>query len=168
MRLIRQPTKHSVNPLNSNGFQFNILKIPEVSYFSQSVQLPDISLPSVTVASSSVAVHLTGDTPEFGQFTLTFMVDEDMSNYLAIYYWMIGSSFVDIMPEGFTGMTKLEEYSDATLHVLDSSNNIVRVFEFHDLRPNSLGGFAFETTNPETTYITCTATFDYTYFKPIL
>ena len=40
----------NIIPLSPNGFMFSILKLPELSYFSQEVSVPSLSLPIVEVA----------------------------------------------------------------------------------------------------------------------
>ncbi len=161
-----KPTQSAINPLSSNGFQFIIQKAPELNYFSQSVELPGISLPSAVMPTPKVPIPLIGETPHFDPFNLTFLVDSDLTNYLAMYKWILGSSFTEILPsELFEQFTNLDHYSDGTLHVLSSSNNIIRTFEFIDLHPVSLSGIQFITTSTDDEYISCTVTFDYSYFR---
>jgi len=38
------PIPSNINPLSPNGFLFNILKLPNLSFFCQSVNLPGITL----------------------------------------------------------------------------------------------------------------------------
>jgi hypothetical protein len=160
------PTQNVVNPLSSNGFQFTLQKAPELLYFSQSVELPGISLPSAVMNTPKVNVPLVGDTPTFDSFNLEFMVDADLTNYLAMYKWIMGSTFNEILPpELTTKFSHLDHYSDATLLVLSPSNNVIRTFEFIDLHPVSVSGLTFLTTSSDDEYITCTVTFDYTFFR---
>jgi hypothetical protein len=166
MALLPTPTLHNVNPLASNGFQFTINKIPEISYFSTNVNLPDISLPAIEASNSFSKIYETGDTLDYSDFTVNFIVDEDLGNYLAIYKWMVGLGF----PENYTQFNNvqlddpLNESSDGALHILSSSNNIIRTILFHDMRPVFLGGWEMNTTSTDVEYITCSATFRYHIF----
>jgi hypothetical protein len=156
-----------MNGLQNNGFQFTINKLPEISYFSQTVILPDISLPAIEASTPYSKIYETGDTLEYSDFTVNFIVDEDLSNYLAIFNWMTGMGF----PE-FNGQYNkviqgdpLNESSDGALHILSSSNNVIKTIYFHDMKPTFLGGWEMNTTSTDVEYITCSATFRYHIFK---
>ena len=167
MKFLTVPNPHNINPLANNGFQFTINKLPEISYFSTSVSLPDISLPAVESASSFSHIFETGDTLDYSDFTVEFIVNEDMSNYLAIYNWITGLGFPENYDE-FNNVVKgdpLNESSDGAVHILSSSNNVIRTILFYDMRPVSLGGWSMNSTSDDVEYITCSATFRYHIFK---
>jgi hypothetical protein len=146
---------------------FNIQKIPEVTYFCQEVELPSVSLPSSGIQTPLSTFYLSGTNLEYTDLTISFMVDEDMSNYIAIYKWMVGLGFPEarIQFSDLIQGSNLNEVSDATLQILSSSNNVIRTITFYDLRPISLGGLSFTTTDGDASFLKCDVTFDYTYFK---
>lgn len=172
--MIQQPTIHSINPLQADGFQFEIVKLPEIHYFNQGVSFPGVSLPSVKMSTPSVEISFGGETPEFEPLTLTFQIDEDLSNYIATFNWMLGIPLHSDLPNTQYDFTKLKEgvydkeYSDASLHLLSSSNNIIRTIEFYNIHPVALSGWELVTTNNDSQYVQCTATFEYTHFKFVI
>jgi len=81
------------NLLSPTGFNFIILKAREIDFFSQAASIPQISMNTATQATSLRNVSVPGDELYYGDFTLRFMVDEDMTNYLAIHNWIRSLGF---------------------------------------------------------------------------
>jgi hypothetical protein len=75
----------NINPLSPNGFMFSIARIPEVTYFCQEVNIPEVSLSTVEQGSPFVRIPLPGDTLDFGELNVQFLVDSQMSNYKAMF-----------------------------------------------------------------------------------
>lgn len=167
------PIPANINPLSSNGFNFSIKKLPEVSYFCQEVALPGISLPTVDVSSSLSNIPVAGEMVTFDELNIQFLVDESMSNYKAVYNWLIGlgfpsdnieySNFINAQDTGYSRLSR--EYSDATLQILSSSNQVSQTVKFIDIIPTSLSGMTFQSTNTDVTYIAGNATFRFTRFE---
>ena len=163
----------NLNPLSPNGFQFVIQKIPEMVYFTQEVPLPGVSLPRMDMDTPFTQIKVPGSKMEFEPLTINFLVDENMTNYLAIFNWIAGlghpqefeqyTSFMNRSPK-FIMTESANNYSDGNLEILGSNNTVVQTVKFVDLIPTSLSGLTFATTNTDVTYITASATFEYTYF----
>jgi len=161
------PVPTNINPLTSNGFNFNITKIPEVSFFCQEVNLPGISIQNVEVASPLSMIHLSGDMLNYDELSIQFLIDENMNNYKAIHDWIVGlgfpvdhtqfSRFIDGQSVGYTRLSK--ESSDATLQILNNTNNASQTIRFVDVFPTSLSSMLFQSTSTDTQYIVGNATF---------
>ena len=78
------------NFLSPVGFKFTSAKEPKVDFFSNSARIPEISLGTATQPSYLKDVDIPGDNLTFGDFSLRFMVDEDLVNYMKINNWMSG------------------------------------------------------------------------------
>ena len=163
----------NLNPLSPNGFQFSIQKLPELTYFAQQVALPSINLPNIAVNTPFSTMQIAGDTLTYEPLSIDFLVDEDMSNYLAINDWIIAMGFPENYQQYISWQNKdniniselAKNYSDATLQILDSSNNPIQTVTFVDVIPTSLGNMTFLSTSNDVSYITVNVTFDYSYFK---
>ena len=168
------PIPSNINPLSPNGFQFNINRLPELSYFCQEASIPSISLGSPDFMTPFSNKAIAGEMLTFDQLTIQFLVDEGMSNYKGIWNWMIGLGF----PESYqqyidfqnTNSTPLisetaKNYSGGFLQVLGSNNSVVQTIEFIDLIPLSLGGLTFQSTSQDVQYIVGQATFKYDFYK---
>ena len=165
--------------LRPNAFKFQIHNIPNVSYFCQAANIPEINLPPATQMTPLVDIPHPGDKLEFGVLMIRFLIQEDMKNYKELYDWLVGLGFPkdhkqfaeytktqeyrfpDISPQNQQG---LGQYSDATLTLLDSNNNAKVLFRFVDAFPISLQGLDFEIVTGSTDYMIAVAMFKYSYF----
>ena len=78
-------TPTQVNFLNPINFQFSLQRTPDTDYYVQAAVIPSIDLPGITFNTPVVAAPIPGDHLRFGSLTVSFKVDEEMSNYMEIY-----------------------------------------------------------------------------------
>lgn len=168
------PVPSNINPLSPNGFQFSIVRLPELSYFCQEVSIPGISLGSPDFQTPFSNKAIAGEMLTFDQLTVNFLVDEQMANYKGIWNWMIGLGFpesyqqyIDFQATNTTPMLSesAKNYSGGFLQVLGANNSVVQTIEFIDLVPISLNGLTFQSTNQDVQYIVGQATFKYDIYK---
>jgi hypothetical protein len=161
------PIPTNINPLSSNGFNFSIQKLPEVSFFCQEANLPGINMQVVDINTPLSVLPFAGDMVNYEDLQIQFLVDENMSNYTAIYNWMIGLGFPtdnqqyqDFINNQDTGYSRTSrEYSDATLSILGSNLQPVKNIRFIDILPINLSSVNFQSTNTDVIYIIGNATF---------
>jgi hypothetical protein len=155
------PVPTNINPLSSNGFNFSISKLPEVSFFCQEVNLPSVTLPTFDMNTPLSALPFSGEILSFDDLNIQFIIDENMSNYIAVYNWMIGlgfpednKQFTDFINSQDTGYSRTSrEFSDATLQILGSNNLPVQTVKFIDILPVTLSSLNFLSTNNDVTYL---------------
>lgn len=169
----QDPTKWfkdtNINFLIAHRFRVVLRRSPGVVYFCQEAALPGITLGSATQATPFVDIPIYGDKLAFEDFSMTFAVDEDMSNYLEIFDWMVGIGF----PQGFEQFRKLVKpdfshyanvKSDLMVTILDNSENPFMNVHFRDCYPTSISGLNFDTKVSDANSIPATVTFKYTIF----
>ena len=162
--------------LRPNAFKFQIHNIPNTSFFCNAANIPEINLPPATQSTPLVDIGQPGDKLEFGTLMIRFLIQEDMKNYKELYDWLIGLGFPedhkqyaaygktqeyrfpDINP---TKQAALGQFSDASLFLLDSNNNLQTEFQFRDAFPVSLQGLDFEISSGQTDYMVGVAMFRY-------
>lgn len=172
------PVPNNINPLSPTGFKLSISKLPEVEFFTQEVTLPDLTLGSIAVGTPFSMTGVPGDTLNFGDLTVNFLVDEKMENYTAIYDWLVGLGFPASWDQyqNFTtsqgtaqgidprfGRNALN-YSDATLTILGNNNTPVKSISFVDVHPIGLSSLNFVANASDVNYLIGNAIFRYTYF----
>ena len=83
-----QPTNQ--NYLSPVNFDFQINKLPKTKWFLTGATLPSINF-SEAVHSTTLAIqsYLPGDNITFDPLNITFLVDEDMTNYQEIFNWIM-------------------------------------------------------------------------------
>jgi hypothetical protein len=159
----------NINFLSPLGFRFKLKRAPNLNFFVTDVNLPQLSLNTVELPTPFKVVSLPGSKIDFGDFNLTFKMDEDMSTYFEIYNWLIAIGF----PEDFNQYKGLKSaqkgtpnqlVSDATLTIMTSDMvpNIEVTFE--DLFPTSIGDINFTTSDNDVNYISATVSFKYKIF----
>ena len=159
------------NFLSGVAFKFNLTKFPKVDFFSNSARIPELSLELAQQSSYLKNISVPGERLTFGDFTLRFLVDENMENYQSIYDWLTGLGFPETTKE-FAEVIKdkdgqrdpKEAFCDGTLRILNSNYREVAKVKFKDLFPISLSSLDFDATNTDVQYFTAEATFKYTIY----
>ena len=160
------------NFLSGVAFKFNLAKFPKVDFFSNSARIPELNLELTTQPSYLRNIDVPGERLTYGDFTLRFLVDENMENYISVYNWLTGLGFPETTKE-FADLIKdkdgqrdaKEAFCDGTLRILNSNFREVAKVKFNDLFPTSLTSLDFDATNTDVQYFTAEATFKYTLYK---
>jgi hypothetical protein len=102
------------------------------------------------------------------------MVDEAMENYQSIYNWIVALGFPQTYDQYITYFNDDQRvvvselaanYSDATLSILGSSNNVIKTIRFIDMFPVTIDSLVFQSDNNDVQYLIGNATFRYGYYK---
>ena len=86
---------NELNQLNVVSFQTNFTRLPNVNFFCQKVNIPSVSIGLAQQMTPFSDLPVEGDKLVFDQMTMTFYVNEDLSNYMEIYNWLISMGFPD-------------------------------------------------------------------------
>ena len=159
------------NFLSGVGFKFNLAKHPKVDFFSNSAKIPQLTLGLATQPTYLKDIDVPGEKLTYGDFTLRFLVDENMENYIAIYDWLVGLGFPETTQEFKTLTTDSadqrdlkEAFCDGTLRILNSNYREVATVKFTDLFPVSLTSLDFDAANTDIQYLTAEVSFKYTIY----
>lgn len=172
------------NYLRPNGFRFVIKEMPQVAYTCQSANIPALQIGNAVMPTPFVDIPIIGDKINFGDFTIRFLIQEDMSNYIELSGWIIALGFPKEHSQFTSFIQKRENrfpynlngkktdgmaYSDATLSILDSTNTPKTDIIFYDLFPISLEALDYDVTTTDVPYMVGIASFKYKYFdiKPL-
>ena len=161
------------NFLSPIGFKFNLKRSPKVAFFCNQANIPDLNLGVAIQPNPLRDIPVPGDKIEFGDLTLRFLVDEDLSNYMEIQNWIRGLGYPESIKEfrDFESQSTIQGnfkqdrqniYSDGTLQIL--SSNMVAKFNvrFSDLWPYNLTTLTFDATDTDIEYFTADVAFKYT------
>ena len=159
------------NFLSGVAFKFSLGKFPKVDFFSNSARIPELNLELATQTSYLKNIDVPGERLSYGDFTLRFIVDENMENYLAVYNWLTGlgfpetgKQFKEIITDPDGQRDPKEAFCDGTLRILNSNYREVAKVKFNDLFPISLTSLEFDATNTDVQFFTAEATFKYTIY----
>lgn len=159
------------NFLSSLKYRLDIKKLPYTSFMCQSVNLPSVSLGETQGQDTPfLKIPIPGDHITFGELMITFIVDEDMTNYLELYNWIIAVGY----PENFDQYKAIQKsadgtgegiYADGTLTIMTSHNNSNIAAVFSQLYPVSIGDLQFDNRAQDIPYVEATASFRYNLFE---
>ena len=159
-----QPT--NLNQLNVVSFDVSFSRLPAVQYFCQRISLPTVVLGETNEPSPFMNNPLEGDTLTFEAMTLSFIVDEDLQNYISIYEWMTALGFpreygqFAVLKEPSTGSTTTK-YSDLTIVLHTNKSNPNYRIRFTDCFPTSISSIQFDATPTGMDPIIVDATFNF-------
>jgi len=160
-------------------FELLVKKLPNTKYFATGVNIPSVNIGETLQPTRLGAnIKLPGDKVNYGEMTITFIVDENMENWTEMFSWMEGitASTDTEKYRLLTGASKsvkydgsgdaTEMYSDMTIVVTTAANNPNRYIRIQDAYPSSLGEITMDTTVAGgLSYVTCTASFQFTSFE---
>lgn len=165
--LTNTPTNRNfLSPLN---FRLVLQKAPLLNFFLQSASIPGLTFAgNISMPTPLLDIPIPGERLVYSPLTVSFMVDEDMTNYLEIYNWMVSLAAKDLQPFArFQAQTSIDPYvndrdrSDIKLMILTSSKNPNIEVNFIDAFPSQLGELSFNTTSAGVNYLESSVTFEY-------
>lgn len=172
------------NPQNTNlkqstKFRLNFDRLPGITYFCQSANLPGISASEVPRATPFVDVYVPGEKLVYDTFNVTFIVDEDMRAWTEVHDWLRGITFPNNFEEyinlgragnpaytasSFTNKPQ-PQYSSAVLTLYSNKNNPNMRIKFIGIFPISLSTIIFNTQDTAENIVTADATFRFSYYN---
>lgn len=164
------------NFLSPVGFKFSLNRSPKVAFFSNSANIPGLTLGIANQSSYLKDIDVPGDKIVFNDLSIRFLVDEDLENYMEIQNWMRGLGYPESLDEIYdlqkeqkrvnTSQAKMMNiFSDGTLQVLTSSSQPNFKLKFLDLWPYTLSDLTFDAADTDVQYLTAEVTFKYTIYN---
>ena len=160
------------NFLSPVGFKFTLKTKEKVDFFSNSANVPSIALGTAQQGTTFRILDVPGDEVIYEDFTINFLVDEDLKNYMIIHNWMTGLGIPENFQQ-FSNLVKDEngqrddllQFCDGTLHILNSNYRDIAMVKFQDLFPVALTSLQFNATENDVNYFTAEASFKYTIYN---
>ena len=160
-----QPT--NLNQLNVVSFDVSFSRQPAVQYFCQRISLPSVVLGETNEPSPFMNLPLEGDTLTYEALSISFIVDEDLTNYTEVYNWLTALGF----PREYSQFAALQEpsavskllskYSDLTIVLHTNKSNPNYRIRFTECFPTSLSSIGFDATPTGMDPIVVDATFNF-------
>ena len=189
--LSRQPTQ--LDYVSPTQFKFNIHQLPKVEFFCTAANVPAINLGEAIFPTPYKQIPVMGDTLTYDNLSISFIVDENLENYIELHEWLTAIGFpkdreqfttfrsstadLPVITQGVsddrgltTGSSQLSTsargmFGDAILTILTNKNNPVVEVRFQDLFPVALGALDFTQVATDVEYISVTADFSYKIYE---
>ena len=170
------PTRshQETNTLYGNHYRFAIERLPDLTFFVQSVSTPPVSGGVAGQVNPFAVVNHPGERLTYGTFNVTYMVDASFKTYFSLYYWMKGYGF----PHDFDEVKRFRakqllnkrvsphaqpidlEKTTASISILTPDTaSIVAEINMEEIFPTELSSLEFTSKNIEAPILTTTATF---------
>ena len=163
------------NFLSPAGFKFTLAKDPKISFFCNSVRIPEINLALAMQPTYLKDIDIPGEKITYGDLNIRFLVDENLENYMAVHNWITGLGYPETTQQYRDLLTDDEDvtqpldpkkaFSDGSLAILNSNFRNAAIVKFRDLFPYSLTSLDFDATVNDIQYFTAEASFKYTIYN---
>ena len=185
--LNRQPT--ALDYSSPTQFRFLINQLPKVQYFTTEANLPGITLDELELGSPLKDLPLLGSKLTYEDLSITFIVDENLENYIEMHTWLTGIGFpkdrkqfsefrsttsnMSVKTRGESNdigdvratTPELAMTSDAVMTILTNKNNPVVECRFKDEFPTSLSGLSYSQNQTDVEYLTAEVNFKYQIYE---
>lgn len=163
-------TPANPNLLNDKGAKMVLTRFPDLVFYVQRIRIPEVRVGATQQWAPMDQMPWPGDTLYRDDFAVQFKVNEDMTNYMQMYDWMVKSvapnspaQYRELIGSGKNQrVTNL--FSDVTISVPNSSYTVNKEFRLEDAFPFSLTSLDFTTQGNDTQFIDCTVTFRFRHF----
>ena len=145
----------NINMLTPGGFKIVIdsKEFANLQFFCTNASLPAIGQAETVTDFRNKTTFFPGEGLVFDTFNLTFIVDEEMKNYIEMFNWIK------------TNHTSRPLFKDITMSILSNKNTTNKQVMFHDAFPVALGGLDFTTQDTALDAVTCNVTFRFNKFE---
>ena len=176
----------------SNQFKVYLPIFPLTEWFVVNCNIPGVTMGQGVVPTPLTDVPFIGDKLTYDQFSMTFLVDEKMKNFIELHDWLINmaapqknSQFmaqtsdyvldtgqrtkfyrdIEGVSTQVTGNTSDRElYCDIQIFILSSKNNPVAKFTLQNAFPVSLSALDYSSQDTDTNYVSCNVSFAFPFY----
>ena len=182
----RQPSGTGLDYADPTKFKFQTTKLPRVEFNCIQANIPGITLTEIQQPTRLIPIKIPGNDLTFENLNITFIVDEDLTNYRSVHDWMAGLSQMDsdekyraLISDGQDRMPRSQQnnstdagrvtsatndgaiYSDSKLIILSARNTPLVEVTFQDCYPLSLSALEYNQNATDVEYLQATVSFGY-------
>jgi|TARA_B100000073_G_C23714663_1_gene565525 hypothetical protein len=182
----RQPSGTGLDYADPTKFKFQTTKLPRVEFNCIQANIPGITLTEIQQPTRLIPIKIPGNDLTFENLNITFIVDEDLTNYRSVHDWMAGLSQMDsdekyraLISDGQDRMPRSQQnnstdagrvtsatndgaiYSDSKLIILSARNTPLVELTFTDCYPLSLSALEYNQNATDVEYLQATVSFGY-------
>ena len=182
----RQPSGTGLDYADPTKIKFQTTKLPRVEFNCIQANIPGITLTEIQQPTRLIPIKIPGNDLTFENLNITFIVDEDLTNYRSVHDWMAGLSQMDsdekyraLISDGQDRMPRSQQnnstdagrvtsatndgaiYSDSKLIILSARNTPLVELTFTDCYPLSLSALEYNQNATDVEYLQATVSFGY-------
>lgn len=156
---MKNPCMTNFDDAHQTNFVLKLEKSPELSYNTQNVTFPSVSVSSIETPYRNAKAYLPDNVVQYDPLTITFVVDEDFKNYNYLFKEMLSYA-------GKKDTNEIKKVFD-TIHIFRLNNDKVPIADiaFIDGFCTDLSSVEYSVNVSDDDIIVCTATFRYQTFE---
>jgi hypothetical protein len=152
--------------LNATSFIVVVERFKNIAFMTTDVSVPGITMSNPQQGNPFSNISRVGDRLQYDQITLSFKLNEDLSNWEEIVNWMKGAAY----PEDYGQYATITEpsgnedslFTDITMTILSNYKKPLLNINYRRCLPTSLSGFQMTQTDSDILTVSCDVTFDFT------
>jgi len=148
---------HNFDDALQTSFVFKFLKSPELTYSTQSVTFPGITVGEIPVNHKNYKGFIPDNVVHYDDLNIMFVVDEQFKNYNYLYQRMLTNKFA-------TQEEIAEVFDELHVFRLGSNKQPISDVVFHMAFCTNLSSFEYNVGVSDNDAIICTATFKFQTF----
>ena len=186
----KQPSGTGLDYADPTKFKFQTTKLPRVEFNCIQANIPGITLTEITQNTRLIPITIPGNDLTFENLNVTFIVDEDLTNYRSVHDWMAGLAQMDsddkyraLITDGGDRMPLSQQnnstdagrvtsatndgaiFSDAKMIILSARNIPIVELSFEDTYPKGLSALEYNQNATDIEYLQATVTLGYKLHK---
>lgn len=139
------------------NWQCTFASFPDLVYFAQNVTIPSVTVNGIITPFKNQRTFMPDNRIDFGQLTITFLVDEDFNNYDRLFKEFL------LQEKAPDGKPKIKEvFHDLTVTRLSANNVPIASFKFTGCTLNNIGSINYNTTGNDPDLVVCDVSFNIT------
>jgi len=148
--------------MNTQSFQIDIPLAPSVNEWIQSVSLPGMTLGEASIENPFIRQPEPGDKLIFSPLSFSFIVDEQMKNFIEMYNWMTALGFPEnlqqygVMPHQVNRVSDKDVTCDITILVYNNQTKPILKFTMFGCFPIALGDMPLNSAGTDSETPVCT------------
>lgn len=169
-------TTQAQNVLVPSRFQCVLTRLPNTVFYLTSVNIPGLSIHVVDQPTPFNTLPVPGDRVSWNPLTFRFYMDTTFSGWHDVFNWLTGlgrpvdaQQYANLSANSVVGGVATTgvrpPYSDATINIYTSKNNLQAQFHFHDVFPVSLDDIPLTYSTSADEVIDAGVTFAYSYYE---
>lgn len=148
--------------LQENAFKLMFNNIPNVEYSCFATNLPGLAIRSTSTPTPLSPLEIPDNIVGFTPLRVSFLVDQNLKNYMEIWRWMVGIGFPNSHAQARVFEHHNDIYSEATLIITTNKMNPNITVNFHNIWPAEISDLRFTAQSKEMEYLTAEVVFRYT------
>lgn len=152
----------NTNTANTTRFQLIFNRLPSIVFMCSKVHVPGFRSNPARMPTPFRNIPLSPDTAELGELVIDFLINEDYSNWWALYNWGTQLAFVQSFDQYKTLETSVDGLEgDAIVNLYSNQQNLIGSIDFTRVFPTGITPLSLDSQSEDPSPMIASATFQF-------